>query len=510
MNDLLVLVKLLSALYQAKKLNDANLMKELEETLEELPPPPPDVFSQDKEIREGIKSAIVWLLKQSDDEPVMKPVLMQRVRIFAKNDEAIKLAIEDGLEDCPNDEATRKLIYKHLSEVRLSFEDKGFADKWKKAVKQFFFKEHTDISKDEWVMLSDMINDRMGTLYEEKQSEVLSEISTADRLSFHAVIEQAKMENSKEGIIKSGIQALNLALSPDGGFRRGKFYLLNALTNRGKSLTVAHLTASVGLYNKPMLRNASKIPTVLMESAEDTMDLIIMRMYKLAITSTSDAEPDFAMAGREEIIDAICKCFADNGWVLLMKVIDSNKDSAQAMFDRVRKLELKGHEIIWYAYDYCALQNFDMLPGDSKSDKLQLHIRKIRAFIIGRGICFLTPHQLSPDAKKRLQEADEESEVYFAKEVAGKSYTETSTKITNEVDVEITFHVAKTSYKSYWTFCIGKQRGEGCLPEHRFAIYDIDPIHGLKHDVNGKPRFRRSLQTSLDADGNILKDFDSI
>jgi len=136
--------------------------------------------------------------------------------------------------------------------------------------------------------------------------------------------------------------------------------------------------------------------------------------------------------------------------------------------------------------------------------------RKVRSFIINRGICFITPHQLSPDAKKRLQESDEESEVYFAREVAGKSYTETSTKITNEVDVEITFHVAKTSFKSYWTFCIGKQRGEGCAPEDRFAIYDIDPVMGLRHDINGKPRFRRSLQTSLDDNGNVVKDFDSI
>ena len=510
MNDLLVLVKLLSAVYQAKKLDDATLLKELEELFEELPSPPPEVFVQNKELRESIKATIHWLFGEPGGEPIIKSQLMQRVRMFANSNEDIKLAIEDGLEDFTDENITRKVIYKQITEIRLSLEDKGFAEVWKKATKAYFFKDHTEITKAEWVKLADIINDRMSTLYEEKQSEIISEVSTDNPASFHATIALAKRENSNEGILKTGIQALNLALSPDGGFRRSKFYLLNALTNRGKSLTVAHLTASVGLYNKPQLRNQSKIPTILLESAEDTMDLIIQRMYKLAICSTTDLEPDFNLAETDDIVDAICNCFKKNGWVLIINVIDSNKDDCHAMFNRIRRLELKGHEIIFYAYDYCALQNYDKLPGETKSDKLQLHIRKIRAFIISRGICFITPHQLSPDAKKRLQESDEESEVYFAREVAGKSYTETSTKITNEVDVEITFHVAKTSFKNYWTFCIGKQRGEGCLPEHRFAIYDIHPVLGLRHDINGKPQFRRSLQTRLNDLGEIENDIDAL
>ena len=127
----------------------------------------------------------------------------------------------------------------------------------------------------------------------------------------------------------------------------------------------------------------------------------------------------------------------------------------------------------------------DGILGDSKSDRLQLLIRKMRAFTMARGIAFVTPHQLNPDAKKLLRESDDESEIYFAREVAGKSMTETSTKITNEVDVEITIHVAKTDIKNYFTFCVGKQRGEGCDPRDRFGIYDLDPVIGLVHDIKG-------------------------
>lgn len=508
MNDLLVLVKLLSALYQAKKLKDQNLITELVDTLNELPVPPADIYSQDKEVRDNIKATIQWLLKQPEDEPVIKSVLMQRVRMFCKGDETLKETVEEGLEDFDDEEMTRKVIYKHISEVRVNMEGVEFAKRWNKAVKDTMYKDLSSMSISDWSHLADMINERMAAQHDERQSEIVVSINSDEPTTMFDIIEQAKKENSPEGILKSPLQALNQALEPDGGFRRSKMYLLLALTNRGKSLATAHMTAGVGMYNKPMLRDKAKIPTILQESAEDTMDLIIMRMYKLAITVKTGELADFQNADREDIVKAICDCFKENGWKLIINQIESSKDTANAMFDRVRKLEMKGHEIIWYAYDYCGLQNIDKIPGESKSDKLQLHFRKIRAFMIARGICFVTPHQLSPEAKKKLQEADEESEVYFAREVAGKSLTETSTKITNEVDVEITFHVAKTSFKNYFTGCIGKQRGEGCAPEKRFFIYDIHPDMGLMHDVLGKPAFRRSLTYKLNEDGEMVKDWD--
>lgn len=510
MNDLLVLVKILSALYQAKKLKDNNLITELVETLEELPKPNPDVFQQDKATRESIRATIEWLLKQPNDEPIIKSLLMQRVELFCKNDESLKKTIEAGLEDCADDELTRKLVYKHVTEVRMSGETEAFQKKFKAAIRDFYFKELHEMKKEDWGNLVDMIQERQNEIYEERQSEIVHTITSGTPESFFDIIEMAKKENSKQGILRLGLQALNKALSPDGGLRRSKMYLINALTNRGKSLTMAHILFSVGMYNEPLLRNKAKIPTLLMDSSEDTMDLIIMRMYKLAIESEGAYDKAFQTSEKEDIVQTIINCFKRNGWFLIVNQIEANKDSMQHMFDRVRALEMKGHEIIWYGYDYLGLVPIDKIPGESKSDKLQILFRRVRSFMIARGICFVTPHQLSPEAKKMLKEADDESEVYFAREAAGKSLTETSTKITNEVDVEITIHVAKTNTRNYWTFCIGKQRGEGCDPGDRFAIYDIDPVVGLKHDINTKPGFRRSLQQKINEDGLLVNDWDSL
>lgn len=510
MSDLLLLVKILSALYQAKKINDENLIEELVDTLNELPTPTNDIYQQDRDVRDGIKASINWLLDQPNDEPIIKSMLLQRVALFCKNEKDLKDAIELGLEDYPSEEVARRAIYKHITEIRVESEGEVFSKKFKKAIKDFYFKEVGDLNITDWSNLLDLIQERINSEANERQGEVIDSVNTADPESFKDVIELAKKESSKEGIMISPLHGLNQALEPDGGFRRSKFYLVNALTNRGKSLTLSHLVAGIGLYNKPMLRNKAKIPTILLESGEDGLDLIIMRMYKLAITVTKNETSDFLNTETENIVETIAKCFKDNGWFLVVNHIDPSRDSAAAMFARCRALETKGHEIIFWAYDYCALQDYESLPGTSSSDKLQLHFRKIRSFIVARGICFVTPHQLSPAAKMRLQESDEESEIYFAKEVAGKSLTETSTKITNEVDVEITIHVAKTSFKNYFTGAVGKSRGEGCTPEKRFFIYDLDTDKGLLHDVLGKPMFRRSMGTSLNSQGDIIDDFDSL
>lgn len=123
------------------------------------------------------------------------------------------------------------------------------------------------------------------------------------------VIEQAKTESGDDAVLKLGIQGINKALMPDGGIRRGKTYLFNALTNRGKSFTLGHVMASIGLYNKPVLRNKSKIPTVVLESAEDSLDLIIGRMFKLFDVANTGAIRDFLETPTEKIIETIVDGF---------------------------------------------------------------------------------------------------------------------------------------------------------------------------------------------------------
>lgn len=509
-----MLVKVLTCFYHAKTLKDKLLTNELVDLLKTIKTPTTDVFVQDRKVDGAIRATIDWVIEQPDDEAIIKSMLMQRIDSFAKDAPELKELLSSGFEDYPTSERTRQIVYKHIEEIRKEQDTTRINDGLKKKFKDFHFKELRTLSKTEWISLMEDIQDKVNFSYnEEKQTEVVESVNSEDKNVALQIIERAQNESNGSGIIKMGLQGINRGLGPDQGQRRGKTYLWNALTNRGKSLMMGHAIASCGLYNKaqPMLRNKTKIPTIVLDSAEDGIELILTRMYKLVSVAKTGAIIPFETVKAEDVYKTITDAFVENGWYFIFNQIEPNKDNFNNLCSRIRRLEMKGHEIIYYVYDYLAMMELDGIIGDSKSDRLQILLRKVRAFTVARGICFNTPHQLNPEAKKLLRESDDDSEIYFAQMVAGKSMTEGSTKLTNEVDAEITIHVAKTTTGSYFTYAIGKIRGDAGDVEYSFGIYDLDPVLGLVHDINEKkPKCRRKISQRFDASGDTVDDWDTL
>lgn len=512
MSSLLILVKILSALYQAKKVNDKALLDEIKELFNGLAVSKGDLFTQDKKIETSIRETIAWVFDQAEDEPIIKSMLTQRVMDFVKEAPELTKAIEAGLEDYASEERTRQVIYRHLKEVRKAKSDEEFNRAFKENIKEAYFGDPSKLDKTAWAKIADLIEAKVSeSVLQDKNAALVEEVNTDNPDGFVEIIQRAKVESSPEGVLKLGIQGMNKSLYPDEGLRRAKFYMFEALTNRGKSLTIGHVIGSVGLYNKPTLRDKSKIPTIVLTSAEDSLDIIIERIYKLIMVNKFGNIGDFKNESPEQIASVIANTFRENGWFLVIQRIDPVADNYFEMTDRIRKLQMKGHEIIFWAYDYLAMADLKGCSGDSKTDKLQDLYRRVRGFIVNHGICFVTPHQLNPEAKKFLRESDDESELEFAKLVGGKSMTEGSTKLTNECDGVICIHVAKTvDDKAYFTFYNGKTRGEGAVQSDRFWVYSLDPIKGLVHDINGKNMGRRSFKHMLDEQGNSVEDFDFV
>lgn len=510
MSTLLILVKILSAMYQIKKIKDVTLLGEAKDLLNGIPISKGDLFTQDKKIETAIRDTIDWILAQPEDEPIIKSLLTQRVMDFMKDAPELTKAIEAGLEDYPSEERTRQIIYRHIQEVKKAVGDDKFNKDFKNEIKELYFGDPSKTDKTTWARIADMIETKLTeAVLADKNVALVEEVNTDDLSGIVNIIERAKIESSEEGVLKTGLQGLNKALYPDNGLRRSKFYMWEALTNRGKSLTMGHIVSSIGLYNKPLLRDKSKIPTIVLDSAEDALDIIIERMYKLIMVNQFGHQGDFKNELPETIAQVIADGFRKNGWFLIMNRVDPVNDNYYEMTDRIRKLQMKGHEIIFWAYDYLGMANLKGTSGESRSDRLQDLYKRVRGFIVNHGICFCTPHQLSPEAKKFLRESDDDAELTFAKEVGGKSMTEGSTKLTNECDGVITIHVAKTvDDKAYWTVNLSKMRGEGAPLSERFWVYPLDPTLGLVHDINTKCAGKKSFKHMLDENGESVPDFD--
>lgn len=512
MNNLIRLVKIATAMYQAWRLNDKDLMDELLILSNEIPKSKESLIHQDKKTEEKLRRLIGWIKEQPKDSDIITSLLPSKIAEIILLSPELDKVLNSSFNSDINEESARNVIFQLIKELRDDDNKNKFGVKFKNFVRPFLFEGESDLTKEDWIKINELISEKITEIDGGNfDKAIVEESGSDDPESLKTVIDQLKVETSPEGIMKTGLAGLNNALAPDYGVRRGLFYMLNALTNRGKSFGLAHILASIPLYNKPILRDKSKIPTVVLMSAEDSLGLIFKRMYELVITAKTGVKPDFFKATTEEVVTAIIGAFKETGWTFKFYRVNPSHDNIFEIMQRVRNLELKGHEIIFAAYDYLAMADLNGCQGDSRTDKLQDLYRRARNFFISRGAAFFTPHQLNPDAKKHIRESDDDSEIYFAKEVGGKSMTEGSTKLTNEVDVEITFHVAKMSNdECFFTYYVGKQRGEGSKESERFGIYPLDPVNGLIHDVNfEKKTYRKSLTQRSEAMGGG-SEFDDI
>lgn len=512
MNNLIRLVKLATAMYQAWRLKDVDLMDEILLLSEEIPNSKESLVHQDKKTEARLRKLLSWIREQPEDSNIITSLLSPKVAEIVMLSPELEKVLGDAFNASLGIEDSRQLIFQIIKELR-ELDAKGkFSSQFRTMVRPFLFEDEMDLTKDDWIKVSELISQKITDLNETNFDKAVVEVTGSDNPdSLKEVINQLKIETSPEGIIKTGLAGLNEALAPDYGIRRGLMYMIEALTNRGKSFGLGHLLASVPLYNKPLLRNKAKIPTVVLMSAEDSLGLIFKRMYELFVTAKTGEKPDFFTSTTEEVVENIISTFHENGWTFKFYRVNPSHDNIYEIMQRIRSLELKGHEIIVGAYDYLAMADLQGCTGESRSDKLQNLYNRARNFFTSRGAAFLTPHQLNPDAKKFIREQDDDSEIYFIRDVGGKSMTEGSTKLTNEVDVVIGLHVAKLQNNECWfTYYVGKKRGEGAKESDRFGIYPLDEKNGLVHDINFEKKiYRKSLQHRSEAMGGG-SDFDDI
>lgn len=512
MNNLIRLVKIATAMYQAWRLNDKDLMGELNLLSDEVPKSKESLVVQDKKTELKLRHLLGWISEQPEGSNIITSLLSTKIAEIVLLSPELEKVLGEAFDSKLGNEDARQLIFQIIKELR-DVDSKGkFSRQFRDMVRPVIFEGETDLSKEDWIKLNEMISEKIQELNGNTYDKAVVESSGSDSPdAITKVIDQLKVEISPEGIIKTGLAGLNEALAPDYGLRRGLMYMIEALTNRGKSFGLAHFIASVPLYNKPQLRNKTKIPTVVLMSAEDSLGLIFKRMYELFVTAKTGTKPDFFAATTDEVVETIISTFTENGWAFKFYRVNPTHDNIHEIMQRIRTLELKGHEIIVAAYDYLAMADLTGCVGESRSDKLQNLYNRARNFFTSRGAAFLTPHQLNPDAKKYIREQDDDSEVFFIRDVGGKSMTEGSTKLTNEVDCVIGIHVAKLQNNDcFFTGYVGKMRGEGAQESQRYFMYPLDPVNGLVHDVNFEKKiFRRSLSRSSEAMGGGV-DFDDM
>ena len=235
-------------------------------------------------------------------------------------------------------------------------------------------------------------------------------------------------------IFKTGFIGLNRMLQ--GGIRTSEFTTVSALSHNYKTGLTLSIFASVLLLNKPRPPKDKKKPLAIWLSFEDDIINIIEHIYRLIYITESNKNPDLTTTKLSDMIKVIQTRLQATGFNVKILRVNPAEWSYKDIFNKVNSYNAKGFEVQILAVDY-----LDKLPttglstnGPLGSEKKEL-VKKVRNFMSGLDIAFITPWQLSSGANNLRKDGLADKD--FLKYIWDKSYYQGSSTLNTEIDLEI-------------------------------------------------------------------------
>lgn len=307
--------------------------------------------------------------------------------------------------------------------------------------------------------------------------------------------------------IKSGYQAMNISAS--GGFSRGQVVNIAAMQHNNKSGTLTSLYIHSLLFNDPeVLSTSNKKPTMVLLSLEDDVRIVLKNIfiylycmeYKEQIIADNMKIPTIDDFDEEFIVTFVTTRLKSRGFSTIILRVDPSEWSYSQLFAKLMKIE-KDHEIIGLFVDY-----LNLIPttgcntnGALGTDYRDLY-RRVRNYIIKKNILFMTPAQLSSDAK--MLKRNGTLEIQFVKELVDKGYYANSKQLDQEIDLEYFINICKYNGQYCQTFQRGKHRGADFLdPKKRYFLLPFFGDGPILPDIDTE-------NTAIDPDKESSGDFD--
>jgi len=503
MDPKLVLFQCITLLYRESQLEKKNidsrdLVMEAVNTIKL--PEAGSAMDYNRETLVALRGTALYMVDQPATHIFDRSHLLDRIRISCGGDERTYQAFVDGLCDLDNEDFIKRKILHcrhdlngYLREIRI-----------KDLTKQHYTKMNFSDEPVDWKnVVNEMITDleKLATVGVDKTKEgVVDEIDFANLDSVADAMERAGEANSGDGMLVSGYQGLNNMLGGDTFYRRGDFVVVGALQHNFKSGFINSHVRDFAMLNKPYMRDPSKKPLLLCISTENSLKDNIMWMYsnlmELELGTPCDTRNiDYRLAAK--YVQEKLSC---NGYEIKWLRVDPSDYTYRNFYDQVLAFETQGFEIHACLFDYLnMISKKGCNQGPMGSDIRDL-FRRIRNFCNPRGILFMTPHQLSSDAKALLRGGVAQED--FVKEIANKGYWDSCRVIDQEVDLEIYIHLVKRDGETWITMQRGKHRKFKITPEaDLFCVYKFSEVGGLKPDFGGQAQFRRRVGAATAAEG---------
>jgi hypothetical protein len=445
-----------------------------------------DIKDRTTEVLLGLKETAYYMACQPYDHQYEPNELLQRLKMNCGDDDITYEALQGGIMPELSESALKRTCINLRNQIRNYFRSKDVERIITEAFSKIKFNKSKINSMPTYVMetmekLAPYTSNHM-----EKDPAVVDEVDFDKPEEVANVFQAVKEGEEGSTILRLGLQGMNRML--DGGYRRGEAVISPAaLAHNFK--TGGNLTEfrQIAVYNTPVLRDPTKKPLLLRISFEDSLKENFQFIYEQFYMNDHrddviKALPDLNSKTKEELADYIMPRMQATGFKVRMMRVNPSEWTYLDVQNKVLAMEAEGYEVIALFVDYLAMLPTTGCIMTTAGSDIRDMFRRIRNFCAPRHILFVTPHQLSSDAKKLVREGT----ANLVRTLPGKGMYDGSQRLDQEVDLEVFQHIEYVNGKAYLTRQRGKHRKTRQTPMiDRYAAWQMQEVGNLLDDVDG-------------------------
>lgn len=316
-----------------------------------------------------------------------------------------------------------------------------------------------------------------------------SDLILSNIKSLSAAFEMAAIDDNPKLYLKVGWQWLTEMLGEPGAFKRGDQVLFYALQHGYKSGFTMNIFRQCIQYN-PNFRtlNENRKPLMIHLSTENHLTDNLKFLYQMVKENETGEVCSMSGLDRDAAAEYLSKWAGDLGWSVAILRRNPTEFTFRDICALVNSYEAQGYEVVGFFIDYlamCSTRGCWTGQGGGTGMDIRALFRKCRNFFAEKHILSFTPHQLSTEAKRRLQFNDGTN---FLPAIVNQGLTDSCGTLDQEADVEIYGHIIKNATGSYYHTHRGKHRGVNNTAQVHFEkIVPFQEVAGLPDDI-GKSR----------------------
>lgn len=381
--------------------------------------------------------------------------LLQQIRLITNGDANLYQAIAQGIESDMDQPILKRNITNLRKTVANYFREQRISEIVSRAHRDLSFNRHniTDLSQYIRNVITEL--EVTSTKATAKDPAIIFSLDIGDDGAMREVFDDVAASNTEGLAFTTGSCELNEALQ--GGPRPGDTMIIGALQHNYKTGFSLSLFADIAVNNRPKCTDPTKKPLMVRFTCEDPVRNNAQFLYQKLKYDETREKIDIKKVSVEEMVSYLKQRLQVNGYHILLEEVNPLLSSYQTIINRCIELESKGYHIEVLAIDYLSKIPTTGCVQGSLGDDVMDQLSRMRAYAAANRILLVSPHQLSTDAKRKLETVPAEQ---FLHVIKGGGFFEKTKGLDRIYDIGILIHKVETQTNGDWLHCV--------VDKHRF------------------------------------------